>query len=81
MVGLQDSLVESRWEDPQDYFVKLSFLSLAKQTNWHDRIYKSQLAKVILRVRGIVEIDKEKFLWHGLTSTTTKKEISVAQQR
>lgn len=62
MVGLQDSLVESRWEDPQDYFVKLSFLPLAKQTNWYDRIYKSQLAKVILRVRGIVEIDKEKFL-------------------
>lgn len=34
-----------------------------------------------LRVRGIVEIEKDKFLQHGLAGASTKKDISVAQQR
>lgn len=34
-----------------------------------------------LRVRGIVEIEKDRFLQHGLAGATAKKDVSVAQQR
>jgi actin-related protein len=34
-----------------------------------------------LRVRGIVEVEKDRFLQHGLAGATTKKDVSVAQQR
>lgn len=34
-----------------------------------------------LRVRGIVEVERDRFLQHGLAGATAKKDISVAQQR
>ena len=34
-----------------------------------------------LRVHGVVEIERDRFLQHGLIGATSKKDVSVAQQR
>ena len=34
-----------------------------------------------LRVRGVVEVERDKFLQHGLAGASHKKDVSVAQQR
>jgi actin-related protein len=34
-----------------------------------------------LRVRGVVEVEREKFLQHGIAGASHKKDVSVAQQR